>query len=126
MKDGKKTVSENLVRYTMNNLKNNYNVDPYEILLTAIVNTSPFLEVRSIRLGGSKHSVPIPVKPDRQISLALKWIIDSARKASGNKMSEKLSNEIYLASQEKGNAVKPCTELHKLAMANRAYSSFRW
>mgnify|MGYP003921151439 CR=1 FL=1 len=126
MKDGKKTISEKIVHDTFRNLEKTHNVDPHHTLLIAIENVSPFIEVRSIRLGGTKHPVPVPVKPKRQIGLALKWIIDSARKSSGNKMSEKLSNEILLASQEKGNSVKRCTELHKLAMANRAYSGFRW
>jgi len=126
MLDGKKTISEKIVQDALKILKDSHKVDPYETLLTAVDNVSPFIEVRSIRLGGTKHPVPIPVKPKRQLGLALKWIVDSARSSSGNKMSEKLANEILLASQEKGNSVKRCTELHKLAMANRAYSSFRW
>ena len=126
MYDGKKTLAEKIMKNSIEILKDGSDVDPYETLLSGVENASPFLEVRSIRLGGTKHFVPVPVKPERQVSLALKWIVESARAQSGNSMSEKLANEIVLASNDKGNAVKRCNELHKLAMANRAYSNFRW
>ncbi|MAX10782.1 MAG: 30S ribosomal protein S7 [Chloroflexi bacterium] len=126
MYDGKKTLAEKIMKNSIEIMKDGSDVDPYETLLSGVENASPFLEVRSIRLGGTKHFVPVPVKPERQVSLALKWIVESARAQSGNCMSEKLANEIVLASNDKGNAVKRCNELHKLAMANRAYSNFRW
>jgi len=126
MYDGKKTLAEKIMKNSIEIMKDGSDVDPYETLLSGVENASPFLEVRSIRLGGTKHFVPVPVKPERQVSLALKWIVESARAQSGNSMSEKLANEIVLASNDKGNAVKRCNELHKLAMANRAYSNFRW
>ena len=126
MYDGKKTLAEKIMKNSIKIMKDGSDVDPYETLLSGVENASPFLEVRSIRLGGTKHFVPVPVKPERQVSLALKWIVESARAQSGNCMSEKLANEIVLASNDKGNAVKRCNELHKLAMANRAYSNFRW
>ena len=126
MYDGKKTLAEKIMKNSIEIMKDGSEVDPYETLLSGVENASPFLEVRSIRLGGTKHFVPVPVKPERQVSLALKWIVESARAQSGNSMSEKLANEIVLASNDKGNAVKRCNELHKLAMANRAYSNFRW
>ena len=126
MYDGKKTLAEKIMKNSIEIMRDGSDVDPYETLLSGVENASPFLEVRSIRLGGTKHFVPVPVKPERQVSLALKWIVESARAQSGNSMSEKLANEIVLASNDKGNAVKRCNELHKLAMANRAYSNFRW
>ena len=126
MYDGKKTLAEKIMKNSIEIMKDGSDIDPYETLLSGVENASPFLEVRSIRLGGTKHFVPVPVKPERQVSLALKWIVESARAQSGNSMSEKLANEIVLASNDKGNAVKRCNELHKLAMANRAYSNFRW
>ena len=126
MYDGKKTLAEKIMKNSIEIMKDGSDVDPYETLLSGVENASPFLEVRSIRLGGTKHFVPVPVKPERQVSLALKWIVESARAQSGNSMSEKLANENVLASNDKGNAVKRCNELHKLAMANRAYSNFRW
>lgn len=126
MYNGKKTLAEKILADSIQILKSNSDVNPYELLILGVENASPFLEVRSIRLGGTKHFVPVPVKPKRQVSLALKWIVESARKQSGDNMSEKLANEITLASKDKGNAVKRCNELHKLAMENRAYSNFRW
>jgi small subunit ribosomal protein S7 len=72
MKDGKKTISKKIVYDTFRNLEKTHNVDPHHTLLIAIENVSPFIEVRSIRLGGTKHPVPVPVKPKRQIGLALK------------------------------------------------------
>jgi small subunit ribosomal protein S7 len=126
MYNGKKTLAEKILADSIQIIKNNSDMNPYELMILGIENASPFLEVRSIRLGGTKHFVPVPVKPKRQVSLALKWIVESARNQSGNNMGEKLANEIILASKDKGNAVKKCNELHKLAMANRAYSNFRW
>ena len=126
MYNGKKTLAEKILADSIQILKSNSDANPYELLILGVENASPFLEVRSIRLGGTKLFVPVPVKPKRQVSLALKWIVESARKQSGDNMREKLANEITLASKDKGNAVKRCNELHKLAMENRAYSNFRW
>ena len=127
MYDGKKSLAEKILKKSIDIIKKKSSEsNPYEILLLGVENASPFLEVRSIRLGGTKHFVPVPVKPKRQVSLALKWIVESARSQPGRCMSEKLANEIILASVEKGNSVKKCQELHKVAMANRAYSNFRW
>jgi small subunit ribosomal protein S7 len=127
MYDGKKPLAEKIFKEAIDIIQLKMsNLDPYKVLLLGVENASPFLEVRSIKLGGTKHFVPIPVKPKRQVSLALKWIVESARTQSGKSMSEKLANEIILAYNEKGNSVKKCNELHKIAMANRAYSNFRW
>jgi len=126
MYDGKKTLAEKIVKNTLIYLEKESNVDPYKTFLLGIENASPFLEVRSIRLGAARHFVPVPVKPKRQISFSLKWLVDSARNQTGNNISENLANEILLASQDKGSAVKKCKNLHSLAMANRAYSNFRW
>jgi len=127
MYDGKKSLAEKILKEAIDIIKSKVpDVDPYKVLLLGVENASPFLEVRSIRLGGTKHFVPIPVKPKRQVSLALKWIVESARIQSGRSIGEKLANEIILAYDEKGTSVKKCNELHKIAMANRAYSNFRW
>ena len=127
MYDGKKSLAEKILKEAIDMIQLRVlNIDPYKVLLLGVENASPFLEVRSIKLGGTKHFVPIPVKPKRQVSLALKWIVESARAQSGKSMGEKLANEIILAYNEKGNSVKKCNELHKTAMANRAYSNFRW
>ena len=127
MYDGKKSLAERILKESIDIIRLKVaRLDPYQVLLLSVENASPFLEVRTIRLGGTKHFVPVPVKPERQVSLALKWIVESARSQSGSSMSEKLANEIILAYNEKGNSVKRCNEIHKLAMANRAYSNFRW
>ena len=127
MYDGKKSLAEKILKESIDIIKIKMkDLDPYKVLLLSVENVSPFLEVRSIKLGGTKHFVPVPIKPKRQVGIALKWIVDSARAQSGKSMSEKLANEIMLAYNEKGNSVKKCHELHKLAMANRAYSNFRW
>lgn len=92
----------------------------------ALKNARPKLEVRSRRVGGATYQVPMEVRSDRAVALAMRWIIDSARKRSENTMTERLAGELMDAANERGNAVKKRDDTHKMADANKAFAHFRW
>lgn len=123
---GKKTIAQQIFYEAMKNIKETSNQEPIEILKKAITNTTPIVEVKSRRIGGATYQVPIEVKPERGNSLALRFIIKSARKRPGKNMINKLGNEIIDASNNTGNAVKKKEEIHKMAEANKAFSTLRF
>ena len=92
----------------------------------ALKSVKPKLEVRSRRVGGATYQVPVEVKPDRAMALAMRWIIDAARKRSENTMIDRIANELLDAANERGNAVKKRDDTHKMAEANKAFAHFRW
>jgi small subunit ribosomal protein S7 len=100
--------------------------DPMEIFATALRNAGPSMEVRSRRVGGANYQVPREVRPERKLSLSLRWIIASARGAKGIPMHKALANELMLAAKEEGVAVKKKEDMHKMAEANRAFAHFAW
>lgn len=100
--------------------------DPVEIFKTALQNAGPLMEVRSRRVGGANYQVPREVRPERRLSLALRWIIATARSQKGIPMSKALAAEILLAAKGEGNAVKKREDVHKMAEANRAFAHFAW
>jgi len=99
---------------------------PIEYFHSAIENVKPNLEVRSRRVGGATYQVPMEVRPIRAQALAMKWIVDSARKRNDKTMKERIASELMDAFNNKGNAVKKREDAHKMADANRAFSHFRW
>lgn len=123
---GKKTIAQQIFYEAMKNIKETSNQEPIEILKKAITNTTPIVEVKSKRIGGATYQVPIEVKFERGNSLALRFIIKSARKRPGKNMINKLGNEIIDASNNTGNAVKKKEEIHKMAEANKAFSTLRF
>ena len=96
-----------------------------EIWKDALSNVMPHVEVRSRRVGGATFQIPMQIRPDRKVSLAMKWLISFSRKRNEKSMSLKLANEILAASKEEGAAVKKRQDTHKMAEANRAFSHFR-
>ena len=100
--------------------------EPVEIFKTALQNAGPLMEVRSRRVGGANYQVPREVRPERRTSLALRWIIASARGQKGVPMFKALAAEILLAAKKEGNAVKKREDVHKMAEANRAFAHFAW
>jgi small subunit ribosomal protein S7 len=123
---GKKSLAQNILYESMKNIKEITQQDPLEILKKAIVNTAPVVEVKSRRVGGATYQVPIEVKNERGNSLAIKFIVRSARKRSGKNMITKLGNEIIDASNNIGNSVKKKEEIHKMAEANKAFTTIRF
>ena len=126
MLDGKKSVSENIVYDALNIVLEKTNKKPIECFHSAVENVKPGLEVRSRRVGGATYQVPVEVRPIRAQALAMKWIVNSARKRSEKTMQERVANELIDAFNNKGNAVKKREDAHKMADANRAFSHFRW
>ncbi len=128
MKNGKKTVAQKQV-YEAFKLISEQKADPLVVFQKAIDNVSPKLEVRSRRIGGANYQVPTEVKSSRRISLAMKWIIESARKKSNKEyhcFSQKLAKELMEAAEGQGEAVKKKETTHKMAEANKVFSHFRW
>lgn len=123
---GKKSLAQQILYESMKNIQEITQQDPLEILKKAIINTAPIVEVKSRRVGGATYQVPIEVKAERGNSLAIKFIVRSARNRSGKTMITKLSNEIIDASNNIGNSVKKKEEIHKMAEANKAFTTIRF
>lgn len=127
MLDGKKSVAEKIVYNALESVKKETGVDNVlPVLNKAIENVRPLLEVKSRRVGGATYQIPIEVKNERGVSLALRWIRDYARHGKGKPMQEKLAKEIINAYKGTGSAVKKKEDTHKMAEANKAFAHYRW
>ncbi|KKU86844.1 MAG: 30S ribosomal protein S7 [Candidatus Wildermuthbacteria bacterium RIFCSPHIGHO2_01_FULL_47_27] len=126
MRRGKKTVARKIVYGAFDIVREQTKKDPIEVFEQAMRNAAPVLEVKSRRIGGASYQVPIEVRPERRISLAMRWIINSAKAKKGKPMREKLAQEIIEASQNSGAAVKKKEDTHRMAEANRAFAHFAW
>ena len=100
--------------------------DPVESLELALENVSPAVEVKSRRVGGATYQVPVEVRPVRRSALAMRWIIDAARKRGEKSMTLKLAGELSEAAERRGSAVKKRDDVHRMAEANKAFSHYRW
>lgn len=126
MERGKKTIARKIVYQAFNIIKEETKKEPLEVFDTALKNASPLLEVRSRRVGGATYQIPIEVKGDRKLTLAIRWIIQGAKSKKGKPMREKLAQEIMDAANNTGWAVKKKTDTHRMAEANRAFAHFAW
>ena len=126
MLDGKKSVAEGIIYGAFELIENKAGQDPLKTFLEAIENVKPGVEVRSRRVGGATYQIPIEVRTERRQALAIRWIVDLARKRSENTMTERLSGELLDASNNRGAAVKKREDTHKMAEANKAFSHYRW
>ena len=126
MHAGKKSVAEHIVYDAFDQMQKKAGQDPVRMFHDALENVRPHLEVRSRRVGGATYQVPVEVRPDRAQALALRWIIDSARKRSENTMTDRLSGELLDAFNNRGTAVKKREDTHRMAEANKAFSHYRW
>ena len=126
MKDGKKSAAESIVYGAFDIVETKVKQNPVEGFHTALENIRPSVEVRSRRVGGATYQVPVEVRADRQQALAIRWLIESARKRGDITMRERLSGELMDAAQNRGNAVKKREDTHRMAEANRAFSHYRW
>lgn len=125
MKRGKKSVATTIMYDALDIVKEKTNKNPVEVLDQALKNVGPLMEVRPRRVGGATYQVPMEVPASRRMTLAMRWIIDSATGRTGNSYAEKLSAEILDASNNQGASVRKREETHKMAEANRAFSHFR-
>ncbi len=126
MDSGKKSIARKIVYDCFNEIKEKTKTEPLEVFELALKNTMPAMEVRARRVGGSNYQVPREVRPERQRALSMKWIVLAARSKKGKPMSERLAEEIVLASKNEGEAVKKRENTHKMAEANKAFAHFAW
>ena len=126
MERGKKSVAERVVYGALDEVQSKLKQDPVPAFHEALENVKPAVEVRSRRVGGATYQVPVEVRVERRQTLAIRWLIASARARNEKTMVERLSAELLDAANNRGNAVKKREDTHRMAEANRAFSHYRW
>jgi len=124
MERGKKSTAQRIVYGCFDLISEKTKQDPLEIFDQALKNVTPILEVKSKRIGGANYQIPVEVRGDRRLALALRWIIAAAAEKKGKKMQEKLAEEIIAASNKQGGAFAKKEDVHRMADANRAFAHF--
>ena len=126
MYDGKKVVAEKIVYEAIEKIKSKTKEEPINVFNEAINNIRPTVEVRSRRVGGATYQVPVEVRTERRVALAMRWLAEAARKRGEKSMSMRLAGELTDAFDGKGSAVKKKEDTHRMAEANKAFSHFRF
>ncbi len=126
MLDGKKGIAQGLVYGAFDIIKEKIGQEPQEVFNQALANAMPMLEVKARRVGGSNYQVPIEIRPERRQTLAIRWLVDSARKRSEKTMDARIAGELIDASNGTGGAVKKKDDTHRMAEANKAFAHYRW
>jgi small subunit ribosomal protein S7 len=126
MQEGKKFLAQRIFYQAMELVRQRTKRHPLEVLEAAVRNSSPLLEVRPRRVGGATYQVPLEVRPERRLSLALRWLVESARERPERRMVERLAAEIMDAANNTGATVKKKEDMHRMAEANRAFAHYRW
>jgi len=126
MVQGRKATAERVVYDALDLVNQQLKTEPLGVLEQAIKNATPVLEVKSRRVGGATYQVPIEVRSERALSLAMRWLVNYARARSGKSMAEKLAAEIIDAAQEQGATIKKRQDTHRMAEANKAFAHYRW
>jgi small subunit ribosomal protein S7 len=126
MKSGKKSVAERIIYGALDQMQERSNGDPMEVLDKALDNVRPVVEVKSRRVGGATYQVPVEVRPIRRTALAMRWVIDAARKRGEKTMALRLAGELMDAAESRGSAVKKKEDTHRMADANKAFAHYRW
>ena len=126
MENGKKAIATRLVYDAMDAAAKKLNKPALEIFEQVLQNAGPTMELKSRRIGGANYQVPIEVKPERKVTLALRWIREAARSQKGKPMAEKLAEELVNAYNNTGGAVKKKNDTHRMAEANKAFAHFAW
>ena len=126
MSQGKKSTAERILYDAFDIIESRVNKKPLEVFEQAVNNAIPILEVKPRRVGGATYQVPVEVRPVRRLSLAMRWLVQNARKRSGKSMAEKLAVELMDAAQGQGATIKKKEDTHKMAEANRAFAHYRW
>jgi small subunit ribosomal protein S7 len=126
MKDGKKSIAEKVIYGALDTISEKKGGDGLEVLQSALDNARPSVEVKSRRVGGATYQVPVEVRTTRQDALAMRWLVEAARKRGEKSMAAKLAGELMDASDRRGSAVKKREDVHKMAEANKAFAHFRW
>ena len=126
MEDGKKSVAERIMYGALDQVASKKSAEPLGLLDQAMENVRPVVEVKSRRVGGATYQVPVEVRAARRNSLAMRWLIDAARKRSEKSMALRLAGELMDAAESRGSAVKKKEDTHRMAEANKAFSHYRW
>lgn len=126
MRSGKKSVAETIMYNALDRIADKGTGEPMDVLDKALENVAPMVEVKSRRVGGATYQVPVEVRANRRVALAMRWLIDASRKRGEKSMQLKLAGELMDASENRGNAVKKREETHRMAEANKAFAHFRW
>ncbi|HLC30870.1 MAG TPA: 30S ribosomal protein S7 [Dehalococcoidia bacterium] len=123
---GKKSVAERIVYHSMDMIEEQTKRNPVDTLEQALHNSTPLLEVKPRRVGGATYQVPVEIRGERRLSLAVRWLLGSARARSGRSMAEKLAGEIMDAARNQGATIKRREDTHRMAEANKAFAHYRW
>jgi len=126
MIQGKKSVAESIVYGAFDVIQSRYKEEPLEVFRKALDAVKPRVEVKSRRVGGATYQVPVEVRPERRVALAMRWLTTYARDRGEKTMTERLAAELVEAAQGRGNAVKKKDDTHKMADANKAFAHYRW
>lgn len=126
MRGGKKSVAERIVYGALDNIEAKKKGEPVEVFKQALDNVKPVVEVKSRRVGGATYQIPVEVRPDRSMALAMRWIVDSAKSRGEKDMGARLAGELLDAAENRGNAIKKREDTHRMAEANKAFSHYRW
>ncbi|MDI3508548.1 MAG: small subunit ribosomal protein [Clostridiales bacterium] len=126
MKDGKRSIAQHICYGAFDIIREKTGRDPMEVFEEAINNIMPVLEVKPRRVGGATYQVPVEVRPERRISLTMRWLVNFARQRNERTMEQKLANEIMDAVNNTGGSIRRKEEMHRMAEANRAFAHYRW
>ncbi len=126
MVDGKKSVAEKIVYGALDIIASKKNAEPLPSFEAGLDKIRPMVEVKSRRVGGSTYQVPVEVRPSRQTALAMRWLVEAARKRGEKSMKERLAAELLDALENRGSAVKKREDVHRMAEANKAFAHYRW
>ena len=126
MLNGKKSIAEQVMYGALDVVSRRTKKDPLSVFEEALENVRPQVEVRSRRVGGATYQVPVEVRPVRRSALAMRWLVDAARRRSEKSMDQRLANELIEASQNRGSAAKKREDTHRMAEANKAFAHYRW
>ena len=126
MLDGKKSTAEKILYSAIDLISSRSEEKGIEVFDKAIENIKPVIEVKSRRVGGATYQVPVEVRPARQLSLAIRWLVDAARSRNERTMAERLANELMDAATDKGSAFKKKEDTYRMAEANKAFAHYRW
>jgi len=126
MTQGKKSTAQGIVYSALDKVQSKTNQDPLDVFLQALENARPQVEVKSRRVGGANYQVPVEIAPDRQVGIALRWMVTFARNRKGQPMAGALAAELLDAYNNTGNTVKKKDDTHRMAQANKAFAHYRW
>ncbi len=126
MIEGRKSLAERIMYAALDKIEEREKRDPIEVFEQAVQNATPVVETKPRRVGGATYQVPVDIRAERRMALALRWLLQSARARRGRTMADKLADELTDAAKNEGVTIKKKTDTHRMAEANRAFAHFRW